>query len=75
MGDEGSVKGVEPAVRPEFPEAAEMGGAVVDVRAREDLDGIMGVGKGRPQARRGRGKGGDGVVPVGREAIEDEVEV
>jgi len=35
----------------------------------------MGVGKGRPQAGWGRSKGGDCVVPGGREAIEDEVEV
>ena len=36
-----SMKGVEATIWPVFPEAAEVGGIVVHVGAREDLDFIM----------------------------------
>jgi len=43
--DKSTVEGVEATIRPEFPEAAEVGSIVVHVGAREDLDLVMGVGE------------------------------
>jgi hypothetical protein len=70
------VKGVEAPRGPEFPELTGMRpGAVVEVGARINLAGLMGMGQGHPQGGHREDREGDDVVPGSGETLEDEVEV
>lgn len=72
---EGTVIRVEAASRPEFPHALRRGSRSkeVGVRAKEKMDGIIGVGDSCP-SRGGRWSGGGkGRAPMGWEGGEDEV--